>query len=330
MKEICREKHGTNLHWYFYIVALVILLPLFFWGGPDGHASRSFKAFWDLGHILFFMLFVLVLAGRGAKNNFSWSWAGKMLFWVLGCGVFIEVLQAGLGGRSSGLGDVWRDLGGGMIGIVWVGWGSVSRMQRGLFVLAILSVGVISAMPLGGALFDEVRIRRVFPLLSGFETSGELSRWQAETEIVRVENPVREGRFALRLPLTTDMYSGIGLKYFFRNWQGMKGLSLSIYNPEQSELRLTFRVHDRQHVEGEQVYADRFNRSLTMQPGWNDVFISMDDIKNAPVGREMDLGSIYGFGLFASGLEEERVVYVDEVRLVSLTEAQRAQRKDVL
>jgi len=310
------KKRNVPFNWYFYIVALVILLPLFFWGGPDGHASRSFKAFWDLGHILFFMLFVRVLAGRGTKNNFSWSWSGKMLFLVLGCGVLIEVLQAGLGGRMSGLGDVCRDLGGGIIGVAWVGFGSVSRMPRGLFVLAILSVGVISAMPLGVALFDEVRIRRDFPLLSGFETSGELSRWQAETEIVRVENPVREGRFALRLSLTTDMYSGIGLKYFFRNWQGMQGLSLSVYNPEQSKMQLTFRVHDRRHEERGRLYSDRFSRALIMQPGWNDIFIYVDDIKNAPADREMDLGNIYGFGLFASSLKEEKVIYIDEVRLV--------------
>ena len=79
---------------------------------------------------------------------------------------------------------------------------------------------------------------------------------------------------------------------------------------------MTIRVHDCLHVEGEQIYTDRFNRSITMQLGWNDLFISMVDIKNAPVGREMDLGNIYGFGLFASSLKEERVVYIDEVRLV--------------
>ena len=39
-------------------------------------------------------------------------------------------------------------------------------------------------------------------------------------------------------------------------------------------------------------------------------------IKNAPTGWEMDLANIYGFGLFASSLEEEKVIYIDEVRLV--------------
>lgn len=298
------------------MLALVILLPLFFWGGPSFHATRSFKAFWDLGHVVFFMLFVRVLAGRDPINNFSWSWAGKMIFLVLVCGIFIEVVQSGLGDRMSGLGDVWRDLGGGMIGVAWVGLESVSRKQRGLFLLTVLSVSVISAMPLGVALMDEIRARHDFPLLSGFETVSELSRWQAKTAIERIKDPVRQGRFALRLPLNTDLYSGISLKYFPWDWQGMKGLKLSVYNPESTELRLTFRVHDHLHVEGEQLYTDRFNRSLIMSPGWNDVFISMDDIRIAPQGREMDLGSIYGFGLFASSLKEEEVVYIDEVRLV--------------
>ena len=310
------KKRSVTSYWYLYILALVILFPLFFWGGPDGHASRSFKAFWDLGHILFFMLFVRILAGRYIINNFFWSWAGKVILLVLVCGILVEVIQSGLGSRLSGWGDVWRDLGGGMIGIAWVGLESVSCKQRRMLLLVVFSVSFVSVVPLGVVLLDEMRARRDFPLLAGFETAGELSRWQAETEFARVKFPVRQRQFALRLPLTTDIYSGIGLKYFPRNWQGMKGLFLSVYNPEKSELQMTIRVHDRLHVEGEQIYTDRFNRSITMQPGWNDVFISMVDIKNAPVGREMYLENIYGFGLFASSLIEEKVIYIDEVRLV--------------
>ena len=143
------KRRSVPSSWYFYTFALVILFPLFFWGGPDGHASRSFKAFWDLGHILFFMLFVRVLAGRYIINNFFWSWAGKVILLVLVCGILIEVMQSGLDGRLSGWGDVWPDLGGGVLGIAWVGLESVSRKQRGMLLLVVLSVSVISTMPLG-------------------------------------------------------------------------------------------------------------------------------------------------------------------------------------
>jgi VanZ family protein len=309
------KKRSVPSSWYFHTLVLVVLLPLFFWGGPGSHSPRSLGAFWDLGHVLFFMLFVRVLAGSGCRG-FFWVWAGKMLIYVLVCGIIIEIIQAGVGGRMSGMGDVWRDLGGGVIGIAWVGFCNAARIKRGLFLLVVAFVMVVSVLPLGGALIDEVRTRRSFPLLSGFESSGELSRWQAKTKIARVAHPVREGKFSLRLPLTVDTYSGIGLKYFPRNWQGMEGLKMSIYNPDSSGLRLTFRVHDWQHVQGEQLYSDRFNRSALVKPGWNDIFIAMEEIRSAPAGREMDLGNIYGFGLFASGLEEERVIYIDDVRLV--------------
>ena len=312
-----KGRQGASLRLYLYIFILVILLPLFFIDLPFGNSSRSVKAFWDLGHILFFMLFVRILAGRQTTNGFSWTWVGKVLVLVLAIGILIEIVQSGLVGRLSSWIDVLRNLGGGIIGLAWVCWEIVTRKQRRKLLLVMVSVAIISTIPLGLALMDESRARRDFPLLSTFETKGELSRWQAKTEISRVENPVRQGRFALRLPLTTDMYSGISLEYFPEDWQGMKGLSLSIYNPEQSEIQMTFRVHDRLHVEGEQIYADRFNRLLTMQPGWNDIFIAMDEIKNAPQGRKMDLENIYGFGLFVSRLKVGKVIYIDDVRLVS-------------
>ncbi|MEA3547402.1 MAG: VanZ family protein [Thermodesulfobacteriota bacterium] len=310
------SKKSAHVQWFCCVISLAVLLPLFFWGGPIYHSSRSFNEFWNLGHLLFFMLFLRVFAGRISLARLSWSFVWKMVVVVLGCGVLIEALQAGFGGRTSSLGDVWRDMAGGIIGLVWVGWASVTKLQRGVLVLVVFFVVVVSIIPLGVVLVDEVRARRDFPILSSFETASELSRWHAKTEISQVKDPVRQGRFALRLPLTTDTYSGIGLKYFPRNWNGMKGLSLSIYNPEQSVLQITFRVHDRLHVEGKQIYADRFNRSLTMQPGWNVIFILMDDIKNAPANREMDLANIYGFGLFSSDLKEEKVIYIDDVRLV--------------
>ncbi len=301
---------------YLYVLMLLVLLPLFFVNLPFDHASRSFNAFWDQGHIFFFMFFVRILASRQAAKGFSWAWVLKVLGLVLAVGIFVEIVQYGLAGHSSSWQDVGRDLGGGIIGLAWVYWRIVTRKQRWMLLAVVSSVVVISTIPLVVSLVDEVLAKSEFPLLASFETERELSRWQAKTDISRVENPVRKGRFALRLPLTTDTYSGIGLKYFPGNWRGMKGLKLSVYNPEFSSLKLTFRIHDRFHTQGEQVYSDRFNRSLPMQPGWNDVFIGMDDVKNAPKDREMDLGAIDGFGLFASYLKGEQIIYLDDVHLV--------------
>ncbi len=37
-------------------VIAVICFVLFFVGGPDYYSQRSYKYFWDLGHILFFFI----------------------------------------------------------------------------------------------------------------------------------------------------------------------------------------------------------------------------------------------------------------------------------
>ncbi len=304
------------LYLYLFVVALVV--PFFFIDLPLGHSSRSVDAFFDLGHILFFMLFVRILAGRQASFGFSWRWGGKVLVSVLVIGILIEIVQSGLDGRVGSWSDVWRNLCGGILGLVWVAWKTVSLKQRWVVWVVFVSVAGISITPLCLALEDERRAKRDFPALSSFETVIELSRWSAKTEISRVKKPVRQGRYALRLQLSTDMYSGIGLKYFPCDWQGMRGLRLSVYNPEDSGLRLTVRVHDRQHSQGEMLYSDRFNRSIVVQPGWNEIFISMDDIKNGPQEREIDLDNISNFALFAMNLEEEKVIYIDDVRLVHL------------
>jgi len=304
------------LRLYLYISLLILLFPFFFFDLPFDNLSRSGKAFFDLGHVVFFIFFVRILVGRQTVQGCTWTRVVKILLFVLVIGILIEIFQSMFVHSMVSWNDMLLDLGGGIIGLFWVCWANVAGRQRIMLFLIALSVAVTSTIPLGLAVMDESRARLDFPILSSFETASELSRWYAKTDISRVENPVKQGRFALRLSLTTNKYSGISLKYFPSDWRGMRGLQLSVYNPEPSGLKLTFRVHDREHTQRVQLYTDRFNKSIVMQPGWNDIFILMADIKNAPKDRKMDLGNIYAMGLFASNLKEEKVIYIDEVKLI--------------
>jgi hypothetical protein len=306
----------TSLRLYLYIFLLILLFPFFFVNLPFDNLSRSGKAIFDWGHVVFFIFFVRILADSQTVHGCAWTRVIKILLFVLVIGILIEIVQSLLVHRLMSWNDVLLNLGGGIIGSAWACWANVAGRQRIMLLLIVLSVAITSTIPLGLAVLDESRARRDFPILSSFETASELSRWHAETDISRVQNPVSQGRSALRLPLTTDKYSGISLQYFPGDWRGMSGLKVSVYNPEPSGLKLTFRVHDREHAQGLQLYTDRFNRSIVMRPGWNDIFISMADVKNAPKDRKMDLGNIYGMGLFASNLKKEKVIYIDEVRLI--------------
>jgi len=77
-------------------------------------------------------------------------------------------------------------------------------------------------------------------------------------------------------------------------------------------IELVLRIHDRRHNED---YADRFNRSLTFQPGINAFRIPLDEIRAAPAGREMDLSAIERLSVFAVAPEAQLSLYLLELRL---------------
>lgn len=79
---------------------------------------------------------------------------------------------------------------------------------------------------------------------------------------------------------------------------------------------MNFRVHDRLHIGEKQLYQNRLNGMSVLASGWNDIVVPMDAIRDAPVGREMDLAHIRGFGLFVMDKPESRLLYLDDVRLL--------------
>ncbi|MGB8719066.1 MAG: hypothetical protein WCD46_07125, partial [Desulfobacterales bacterium] len=149
-----------------------------------------------------------------------------------------------------------------------------------------------------------------------FETTTELGRWNGSAARTLSGEVFRDGRRSLEISLTCDTYSGVGLKYFPRDWRGYSALEFSVFNPGTAPLALTCRVHDRTHTTARQRYSDRFNRRITIKPGWNDISIALEEIRRAPLTRPMDLSRIDGLGLFSVRLPTPVTVYLDRVRLV--------------
>ena len=63
-------------------------------------------------------------------------------------------------------------------------------------------------------------------------------------------------------------------------------------------------------------YEDRFNRTLVVCGGWNDIEISLADVMNAPQDRKMDMHRVQNIGIFSVRLPQERVIYLDYLRLM--------------
>jgi hypothetical protein len=306
--------------YWFVLILLFVGVPFFFIGGPGYHSARSFKTAWDLGHILFFCLTSIGLCAYFRCRSPELSPARiflSILVVVFLLGFMAETLQMLEDGRSPDVFDILRDLLGGMVGCLF--FCSLRRQFNPLLIKGLQVITVLflftAVWPLVAAVFDERAMVVNFPVLSEFESSLELSRWQNVHQLQRVTSPVRSGHGAMRVQLSTKKYSGVGLFYFLHDWSGYKWLHFSVFNPEEDKLPLHSRIHDRLHKDHNRVYADRYHHEFTLHPGWNDLQISLDAVRQAPADREMDMHNIEGFGIFVVNQARPRVIYVDHVYL---------------
>ncbi len=303
-------------HKFTLIPWLIMLLvsPFFFWGGPSYHSPRSYMAFWNLGHVFFFILLTFSIANK-ANDEITWGWVFKICLLAIIAGTMIELIQTDIDGRTASGSDVIRDLTGAILASIWLKWRSSPKIiKTGLLILT----GIIllwNLLPLTNALLDEWHAQRDFPLLGGFENKLELSRWPDNDRISISHDRVRQGKSAMRVSLTTAVYSGVHLKYFPHDWHNYTNLHLSIFNKSTTVLPITIRVHDNIHTMGRQLYTDRFNRSYRLKHGWNDIDISLTDIKNAPKGRQMNMKNIRGMGIFVMRQKKNKIIYLDDIKL---------------
>ncbi len=299
-------------------VLLLVGFPFFFFGGPGYHAARSFKAAWDLGHILFFFLatYLLIACSRPSRyEKKSWMFFGLFLFVALVAGILIELVQQVIGGRSVDGWDVYRDLLGYLAAFTVTG--SLPLTPKGYLLpsaaMVVLLLGAV--WPLYTSLADERTARRQFPLLSDFETPFEQNRWKDVRQLQRQKNIVRSGQYGLRVQLSTARYSGTSLFYFPHDWRGFRELHFSVYNPEEEVLFLHCRIQDGLHTQHGMRFDDRFHKRFELHSGWNDLSVSLQEVRTAPATRLMDMAQVEGFGLFVIRQPRARVLYLDSIYL---------------
>jgi len=242
---------------------------------------------------------------------FRFSACCLVLFFV---GLSIELIQIAVPGRSFTWIDLFRDVSGGLAFLSWKISSSVSSTQTTFYRTAAFFILLVNCIPLGRMGLDEYRARRDFPLLSGFENSSELSRWNGGAELSQSDSVSLQGKYSGMMRLTTEKYSGISLRHFQGDWSGRNGLTFSIFNPG-AEITLHYRVHDSAHRGDMQAYSNRFNGKAVLSGGWTTITIPMADILTGPRNRPMDLTHIEGFGVFVIRQNERRVLYIDDVRL---------------
>lgn len=298
------------------------LLPLgllftslfFFIGGPDASSPLVFFYVWDLGHVVFFFLLVLCIeAVRPLHFWRDWLWVSAA---VLLLGLIIESLQYHIG-RNASWDDVLHNLYGVFLGLTFSGGGITNKFL--LAGLRLLSVAVLipSLWAASCAAYADLRMRAQFPLINNFESDYELR------QVVRIGKSIREqsnrhatnGNYSLAIDLGSEKYSGVKWLGRYGNWSQYSYFAMDIFSAADEPFDLILKIADLQHDMGENLLTDRFNRSITILPGHNAIRVDLQEIKNAPAGRAMQMDKINCLELFSVSLDAPRVIYVDHLRL---------------
>ncbi len=322
-------------------LALILALLLFLFFGDAPEVSRFWSAFFDAGHTALFGVIALAVHGwlagtagtpvpagsavRGASvpPRVSRFLAAFVITVILGAAT--EVLQMLQARGDPSIADLLRDTAGASAFLL-MAWaaprrvGQSSRPARWRVMAAV--AGLVLLLAAGWTLLltsaRYVARNRTYPTLFALDGS-----WWEGAFIDLEGNRLTPGaldppegtperhRFA-RLDLRPALYSGVVFEEPYPDWTGRDYLTITIISDLDAPLPMAIRVHDAAH---DQRYRDRFNRRLTVVPGVNRVRIPIDEIRNAPDRRHMDLRRIRGVLLFAYDLRKPVHLFVGPLRL---------------
>ncbi len=312
------------------VFLLLGLLSLLFIPVP----SKTFfwKAVYNFGHVpLFGCVAILLLCvsrtfikrlGEPGIQHYSIAFLGVLVLALL-----TESLQLLTVTRSFSLSDVFNDIVGAICGLVffftydahlsgsWVQWRQYPRSIL-LRVCVMLVLGIMLLPVLEWAYVYWDRANR-FPSLLQFSSDWEMKFVQEkDSELKVVMSP--EGwkkssdDFVGKVKFHVKQYPRIVIEEPYSDWGGYTYLQFDVFSGLSRAKKIAIRIDDTYRTTQ---FNNRFNRRITISPGLNHVKIPIDDIRQAPVAREMDLATIRRVLLFAVNPPEEFTLYFDNVRL---------------
>jgi VanZ family protein len=117
-----------------------------------------------------------------------------------------------------------------------------------------------------------------------------------------------------RITLLAAPWPGIAVHDLSPDWSQFSALVVDIAVEGDKPLAINLRVHDTAHKDS-QVFSDRFNRALELGPGRHEIRIPLDELRNAPQNREMDLTEVAELIIFGSESDAGRTFRLYGIRL---------------
>jgi hypothetical protein len=308
----------------FLLLLAVALVVIVLWLLEPPARTLFWETVFDLGHVpLFGVAAVLVrgaLAGRLRNGALEGSRAFATPFFVtVALAAGAEAVQFIQPNRSPSISDFLRGAAGAAAGLLlWTGKAPLTSIRQRLRWPAAVAglLMLVASAQLVFVVASYAARARAFPVLFRLDGSWWEGAFLKFGEAALTPNapalPAASTETFAGLDLQPALYAGVMLDEPYPDWTGYGRLVFTVASQLESSLTLNVRIHDAWHVNR---YDDRFNAQYEIKPGTNRIEISLDDVREAPVAREMDMRRIRGIILFVYQLREPSHVYLSALRL---------------
>lgn len=323
LSSISHYKHITPLATLFAIILILIFGAL-----PD--TSLFWQETQNTGHTILFILITLLILSllRDTTRLFQ---RNPFKFYITSCfislliGIIIELLQSITHSDASKM-DVVRDLAG-IIVAIGLYAATDSNLQSyhlkskrwtkaGILTLSFCTF-TASMLPLAFLSVAYVQRETAFPVIVDLTTSWSQPFLRLKNAAIYLPEDQKikiDGEAPLtRVDFKHGIYPGVSIVETTPDWSAYKALMIVIYSKLNRPFELVLRIHDDKHNYN---YADRFNTALTINKGTNYFHILLDDIKKAPMQREMDMMRIKEITIFSTQSVEKLHFYIGKIRLM--------------
>jgi len=308
-------------------VLAVMVLTLMFSALPD--INLFWRELQNTGHTLFFIP-VVILVLMLLRDTTIFFGCRPIKLYMAACtisllvGTAIELIQLIID-RDANPMDIMRDLAGILTGLGLYASTDPELQKHPLMpekwlraIIVTLSFGVFSASMLPLALLSTAYAQRqaAFPLVVDLTASWMRPFLQLKNAVIHEpdsgEISIDEKNRLTRIDLKKGSYPGLSVIEPFPDWSAYKTLTIIAYSKLVQPIDLTLRIHDEHH---NYAYTDRFNIQITLTEGTNYFQIPLEDIKRAPVNRQMNMARIKNITFFSANPAEGMYFYVGQMRL---------------
>ena len=173
-------------------------------------------------------------------------------------------------------------------------------------------------------IWDAVQAEIEFPLIADFETHRELFRWETrDAVLIQSKQHATSGHFSGNITLQEGRYPGVSIELPPGDWSTYRYLTLDIMwaenknfpqaNRKQSaNLALRIKLEDDGPSDS---FQDRFESTVALQPGPNQIRIPLDVIVNSPAARSLRLNRMKRVSLFLANPKSPQVLFIDRIHL---------------